>query len=167
MIVSGKSINENSNGLWYIWSNIAVNFVLYLLITFYNIRTLSYYFNGEFELVISRKRTKFTGKSLYIHLWGVPNISFFRSAFSISIIFIFRIVRTWDKPTVAKHMQKNRIVKMIVSGKSINENSNGLWYIWSSIAVMNWENTPPNPIPTISEKGNLQFRVLLEWSNQR
>ena len=85
-------------------------------------------------------------------MWGVPNISFFRSAFSISIIFIFRIVRTWDKPTVAKHMQKNRIVKMIVSGKSINENSNGLWYIWSSIAVMNWENTPPNPIPTISEK---------------
>ena len=38
-------------GEW-IYKLFPVNFVLYLLITFYNIRTLSYYFNGEFELVI-------------------------------------------------------------------------------------------------------------------
>lgn len=36
----------------WIYKLFPVNFVLYLLITFYNIRTLSYYFNGEFELVI-------------------------------------------------------------------------------------------------------------------
>mgnify|MGYP000272850317 CR=1 FL=1 len=37
----------------WIYKLFPVNFVLYLLITFYNIRTLSYYFNGEFELVIA------------------------------------------------------------------------------------------------------------------
>ena len=36
----------------WIYKLFPVNFVLYLLITFYNIRTLSYYFNGEFEMVI-------------------------------------------------------------------------------------------------------------------
>lgn len=36
----------------WIYKLLPVNFIFYLLITIYNIRTLSYYFNGEFESVI-------------------------------------------------------------------------------------------------------------------
>lgn len=36
----------------WIYKLFPLNFVFYLLIAFYNIRTLSYYFNGEFELII-------------------------------------------------------------------------------------------------------------------